>query len=331
MKAVKVFVFLFVFAEVGWSGTWLAHYARVTEDNTMCQVTGTVYSSLRTNFGAVCSTVEGNTSFSGDHKCSQNQTIIFVKDLVAIAKGYAYPGTTPENARLHGFSTGDATPRSIEHDDWHLISCRECYGDNFKTRVTIPDCIDTTCPVVIDTEHDGFEFGGEERRVAFAMWPYEGFQVQNWVVPRGDDAFLALDLNGNGAIDDGTELFGNGTLLYLENRLAENGFIAMAQYDRFALGGNEDGRLSPEDEVWPDLLMWLDRDADGVTDRGELTPVIDSDLIEISLITYETNHWDRNQNWWRFPGIAKSQTPEGKTRPIRILDIFFKRYPDDEF
>ena len=35
-------------------------------------------------------------------------------------------------------------------------------------------------------------------------------------------------------------------------------------------GGDEDGRITPWDRIWPHLWLWIDRDHDGVSDRSEL-------------------------------------------------------------
>ncbi len=80
----------------------------------------------------------------------------------------------------------------------------------------------------------------------------------------GGDGLLAIDLNGNGKIDNGTELFGTGTLLANGTR-ASNGYQAMAQYDT-----NGDGKLDAGDAQFSQLRVWVDANHDGITERGEL-------------------------------------------------------------
>lgn len=60
--------------------------------------------------------------------------------------------------------------------------------------------------------------------------------------------FLALDLNGDGVINDGGELFGTQS---------GNGFADLAKYDK---DGN--GWIDEADEIWEKLLIWT-KDEDG--------------------------------------------------------------------
>ncbi len=60
--------------------------------------------------------------------------------------------------------------------------------------------------------------------------------------------FLALDRNGNGEIDDGSELFGTGS---------GDGFADLAAYD-----GDGNGWIDENDDVYAKLRVWV-RDADG--------------------------------------------------------------------
>lgn len=69
-----------------------------------------------------------------------------------------------------------------------------------------------------------------------------------------DDFLLAIDLNDNGKIDDGKELFGSVSVL-TDGRKASNGFIALANYDK-----NQDGVIDAKDPVFDRLrLIQFDR------------------------------------------------------------------------
>src|SRR6187431_2971162 len=121
-------------------------------------------------------------------------------------------------------------------------------------------------PIVVDTHRDGIDLGPAGRGVSFDV-NADGFpDYVQWVRPGGDEAFLTLDRNGNGLVDDGSELFGVGTPL-LEGGTAPNGFVGLAQYDQPLLGGNDDGVISRADAIWQELSMWVDANADGVATR----------------------------------------------------------------
>jgi hypothetical protein len=84
----------------------------------------------------------------------------------------------------------------------------------------------------------------------------------DWVGPQ--NPFLALDLNGDGVINNGSELF--GTAMLVEGRRAKDGFEALGQYD-----GNKDGLIDAKDDIFTRLLLWFDKNSDGVSQPEELT------------------------------------------------------------
>ena len=67
-----------------------------------------------------------------------------------------------------------------------------------------------------------------------------------------DEAFLALDRNGNGLIDGGAELFGNFTAQ--PSTPEPNGFIALAGFDKSSNGGKR-RRIGANDAVFSSLLL----------------------------------------------------------------------------
>lgn len=140
-----------------------------------------------------------------------------------------------------------------------------------------------------------------------------------------NDGFLAIDHDQNRRIDDGNELFGDSTLLILEDTFAPSGFAAMAQYDHPALGGNGDGYLSYLDQIWPELLIWTDRNANGRTEEGELKHAT-ACLNFIDLVPEESGYIDPHGNHWRFFSHAEGTDHTS----LDVLDVFFDRHLDRE-
>lgn len=103
---------------------------------------------------------------------------------------------------------------------------------------------------------DGIELSARSANTTRFDVDGDGFAEQTgWV--RGDDALLVADLNGNGKVDGFYELFGSPN---------DSGFAELKAYD-----SNNDGKVDASDALWSSLKVWQDKDADGVTDAGELT------------------------------------------------------------
>src|SRR5262245_12726107 len=71
-------------------------------------------------------------------------------------------------------------------------------------------------PIVVDIGRDGIALGAAGTGVWFDVDNNGRPNHIQWVRRGGDEAFLALDRNGNGVVDNGAELFGVGTPMLLD-------------------------------------------------------------------------------------------------------------------
>jgi hypothetical protein len=118
-----------------------------------------------------------------------------------------------------------------------------------------------TTPLILDLDGNGVSTLSLEQGVVFDLRGLDSPVLTGWV--GSGDALLVRDLNGNGRIDSGTELFGSATQLPDGSR-APDGFVALA-----ALDANGDGLVNSADPAFAELQVWVD-DGDGVTEDGEL-------------------------------------------------------------
>lgn len=135
-------------------------------------------------------------------------------------------------------------------------------------------------PLVVDLAGDGVAPLALADGVAFDVTGTGLVTRTPW--PAADDALLAVDLDGSGAIESGRELFSNYMVGPGGARFAD-GFAALAIWDRAAMGGNEDGVIDAADAVFARLRLWRDADRDGVSQAAELTVLPAAGVTSLSL------------------------------------------------
>jgi hypothetical protein len=140
----------------------------------------------------------------------------------------------------------------------------------------------------------------------------------SWTGPGSRVAFLALDRNDNGIIDDGSELFGNFTRLRSGQRAA-NGFEALLDLDGGA--SRSDGQITADDPIYDRLRLWIDRTHDGYSQRDELMTLRGAGVISISTEYRESKRVDKNGNQYAYVGRALIRQ-RGRNVPRRVFDVF---------
>ncbi len=109
-----------------------------------------------------------------------------------------------------------------------------------------------------------------------------------------------MDRNGNGSIDSAAELFGDHTAQTAVEGVARNGFLALAEFDKSASGGNNDGVISALDAIWPRLLLWNDANHNGMSEPQELRSLSSVGIVGLELRYRESKWIDDAGNLFRY-------------------------------
>ena len=214
------------------------------------------------------------------------------------------------NDEAYHINPGVGDPPPCGHSgDWN------CNGTADETECMSPVCIDVI--------GNGFDLTDNAAGVHFDFNGDSSAERLSWTAPGSDDAWLVLDRDNNGRIDNGGELFGNRTPQPQSSE--PNGFLALAVFDGATFGGNANGWFDPGDQYFDLVRLWRDSSHDGVSQPDELLPLRSLGITRISLDYEESRRQDRWGNWFRY----RARVFDGTSRDIGkfAYDVFLLPEP----
>lgn len=182
------------------------------------------------------------------------------------------------------------------------------------------------CPIILDLEQDGFHLSAPDPSVRFDIDADGILDEIAWTKAGEDDAFLCLDRNSNGIIDDGSDLFGYSTLL-LSGERAIIGYRALADLDALQSGGNADGKVDTSDSKFRDLCVWVDQNRNGVSEAQEMSTLDQAGVVSLEYAFRTTRLRDSSGNFYRYVSRARMRTPTGTVRNWPTFDVIFAEAP----
>ncbi|MDP2833728.1 MAG: SdrD B-like domain-containing protein [Pseudomonadota bacterium] len=160
-------------------------------------------------------------------------------------------------------------------------------------------------PIAIDLNGDGIQTISRANATGAFDLLGTGKAIQSgWL--SGEDGFLAVDRNGNGRIDDISELFGGNN--------KGDGYAKLAAFDSYG-----DGVVDANDAAFADLRVWKDANGNHQTDAGELLTMDEAGVASLSLAYQALPLMDGNGNLHLERGSATMA--DGST--VDMTDVYF--------
>lgn len=175
-------------------------------------------------------------------------------------------------------------------------------------------------PLIFDLDGDGIELTANAGAILFDH-DADGIKTgTQWI--KADDGILVYDLNANGVIDSGRELFGDQTLLP-NGETAANGFAAIAPLD-----SNADGLITSADVAYAQLRIWRDLNQDGVSQESELQSL---DSLDINAINLNAN--SQGTSSYTRSVVNPDGSTSTVTRTVQNINFatnnFYREFTDD--
>jgi VCBS repeat-containing protein len=169
--------------------------------------------------------------------------------------------------------------------------------------------VGTATPLILDLNHDSVRTLGTDAGLQYDLTGSGLRASVGWSAP--EDGFLVRDINHDGSINDGTEMFGEATVLANGER-AQDGFEALSDLDT-----NQDGMINSQDQAFNSLAIWRDVNTDGITDAGELLTLAQHDIASLNLSYTESDRVD-NGNQLRL--VSNYTTTDGTS--YEMVDVW---------
>ena len=160
-------------------------------------------------------------------------------------------------------------------------------------------------PIVLDLDHNGIQtIAREDSTGKFDLFGNGKAINSGWI--SSGDAFLAIDINHNGKVDNLSELFGGTS--------KGDGFAKLAAFD-----SNGDGVVDAKDAHFADLRVWQDLNGNHQTDAGEMRTLAEAGVASLKVDHVDLPAVDAQGNLH----LERSSAVMADGSSIDMADVYF--------
>ena len=197
----------------------------------------------------------------------------------------------------------------------HLNDTNQSYYSQAQMDAMSPEQLSkmVSSPIVLNLDGMGIQTVAAAAGIHFDLNASGSNDNVGWIT--SGSGFLVEDINNNGIIDNGSELFGTATKLS-NGTTAQDGFAALR-----ALDTNGDGVLTSADAAWNSLKVWVDGNMDGASQTSELFTLQSLGVASLNLNAVKTATGS-NGNWTLLDSTYT--TTDGTVRDL--ADVYFDNH-----
>lgn len=193
--------------------------------------------------------------------------------------------------------------------DWLPASFKEWFEMNRDGFHTFYD------PLILDLDGNGISTfalnSNDFKQNAFFDFDNDGIShATGWTT----DGFLVRDINKDGVINNGSEVFGDHTLKQ-DGTKAKHGFNALSDLD-----SNHDGKIDKQDLLFKELKVWQDSNKNGISEQQELKTLDQFNIDSLNLNYHEPNQTLQGGRLFQLATYTKT---DGSTHQMGDVDFNF--------